>query len=217
MYSIELMKKRHSVRQYLNEPIDNDKKEVLNKIIEDINLKQNTHIQIVYDEPTAFNSFMAHYGKFENVTNYIALVGKDEEKLGYYGEEIVLKAQEIGLNTCFVALSYNKNKAKSKISILQNEKLFCVIAIGKGKNHGMPHHSKKREDVLQLVGEKPSWLDDAITACLLAPTALNQQKFIISCNNGDVDVKIKGVGPYTTLDLGIVKFHLDCIKKANNQ
>ena len=76
MYSIELMKKRHSVRQYLNEPIDNDKKEVLNKLIEDINLKQNTHIQIVYDEPTAFNSFMAYYGKFENVTNYIALVEK---------------------------------------------------------------------------------------------------------------------------------------------
>ena len=51
-----------------------------------------------YDEPKCFGSFMAHYGKFENVKNYIAIVGskKDQEKAGYYGEKIVLKCQELG-------------------------------------------------------------------------------------------------------------------------
>jgi hypothetical protein len=50
------------------------------------------------------DSMMAHYGKFIGVKNYIALVGPkssvQEERLGYYGEQIVLKAQKLGLNTC---------------------------------------------------------------------------------------------------------------------
>ena len=55
-------------------------------------------IQVFYDEPKCFDSFMAHYGKFENVKNYIAIVGNknDQEKAGYYGEKIVLKCPELG-------------------------------------------------------------------------------------------------------------------------
>ena len=50
---------------------------------------------------------MAHYGKFENVKNYIAIVGNknDQEKAGYYGEKIVLKCPELGLNTCLLYTS----------------------------------------------------------------------------------------------------------------
>ena len=59
---------------------------------------------------------MAHYGKFENVKNYIAIVGNknDQEKAGYYGEKIVLKCPELGLNTCWVAMTYGKSKAEIK-------------------------------------------------------------------------------------------------------
>ena len=59
---------------------------------------------------------MAHYGKFDGVHNYIALVGKKsstlDETLGCYGEQLVLKAQEIGLNTCWVAMTHGKSKAQ---------------------------------------------------------------------------------------------------------
>ena len=59
---------------------------------------------------------MAHYGKFENVKNYIAIVGNknDQEKAGYYGEKIVLKCPELGLNTCWVSMTYGKSKAEIK-------------------------------------------------------------------------------------------------------
>ena len=59
---------------------------------------------------------MAHYGKFENVKNYIAIVGNknNQEKAGYYGEKIVLKCPELGLNTCWVAMTYGKSKAEIK-------------------------------------------------------------------------------------------------------
>ncbi|MEI3552822.1 MAG: nitroreductase family protein [Acutalibacteraceae bacterium] len=40
------------------------------------NQESGLHIQLVTNEPKAFDSFMAHYGKFKGVTNYLALIGK---------------------------------------------------------------------------------------------------------------------------------------------
>lgn len=92
---MEIIEKRHSVRQYTDQKIEAEKREVINELIANINRENGLHIQAFYDEPNCFDSKMAHYGKFENVNNYIALVGnkKDEEKAGYYGEQIVLKCQ----------------------------------------------------------------------------------------------------------------------------
>lgn len=86
---LELMKQRHSVRSYYEKEIELEKKEQLEQLIKEINENANLHIQACFDEPKAFNTFMAHYGKFEGVTNYIALVtikNKDIE-IGYYGEK----------------------------------------------------------------------------------------------------------------------------------
>ena len=107
MDPIEIMKQRHSVRQYLDKPIPAEIRTQLDSYVAELNKESQLNIQIIYDEPNCFNSFMAHYGKFSGVSNYIAIVGKKEkdleEKAGYYGEKLVLKAQELGLNTCWVA------------------------------------------------------------------------------------------------------------------
>lgn len=95
MEILELMKQRHSVRQYKDIAIDSKQRTVLNELIEEINNEAGLHIQIFYDEPQCFDSMMAHYGKFTGVKNYIALVGKKssklDETLGYYGKKIVLQ------------------------------------------------------------------------------------------------------------------------------
>ena len=77
MDTLQLMKDRHSVRQYINQPIEQDKRFVINKLIKEINEESGLQMQVFYDEPQCFDSFMAHYGKFENVTNYIAIVGEN--------------------------------------------------------------------------------------------------------------------------------------------
>ena len=69
---LELMKERHSVRQYKNQTIESSKREEINSLINAVNAESKLSIQVFYDEPKCFNSFMAHYGKFENVKNYIA-------------------------------------------------------------------------------------------------------------------------------------------------
>ena len=74
MEILELMKQRHSVRQYKDIAVDSQQRTVLNELIEEINDEAGLHIQVFYYEPQCFDSLMAHYGKFAGVKNYIALV-----------------------------------------------------------------------------------------------------------------------------------------------
>jgi hypothetical protein len=210
MEIIELMKERHSVRQYTDKKIEKEKREVLNALIAKINQKAGLHIQIIYDEPKCFNSMMAHYGKFDGVNNYIALVGeksKSDESLGYYGEQIVLKAQELGLNTCWVAMTHGKSKAQ----IDKGEKMVCLISLGYGKTAGVAHKSKKLSEVCNYKKDMPEWFLSGMEAALLAPTAMNRQKFYFELLP-DNSIKITcGKGLYTKLDLGIVKYHFEVV------
>lgn len=210
MEIIELMKERHSIRQYTDKKIEKEKREVLNALIAKINQKAGLHIQIIYDEPKCFNSMMAHYGKFDGVNNYIALVrekSKPDEALGYYGEQIVLKAQELGLNTCWVAMTHGKSKAQ----IDKGEKLVCLISLGYGKTAGAAHKSKKLSEVCNYKKDMPEWFLSGMEATLLAPTAMNRQKFYFELLP-DNSIKITcGKGLYTKLDLGIVKYHFEVV------
>lgn len=109
----DIIKSRHSVRSYTLQPLSADEVAMLDSQIRRYNAEGSLNMQLVVNEPNAFGrSLMAHYGKFRNVTNYIALTGPKsndtEAKLGYYGEKIVLEAQKAGLNTCWVGLSFSK-------------------------------------------------------------------------------------------------------------
>ena len=211
MELIEVMKSRHSVRQYQDKPIEEEKKAILDTLIAEINQENNLHIQAIYDEPKCFDSFMAHYGKFSGVKNYIALIKKKsdplDETLGYQGERIVLKAQELGLNTCFVALTHGKSKA----IIQKGEKLVCLIALGYGVTKGVSHQSKPIKKASNAKKDSPSWFLEGVKAALLAPTAMNQQKFRFELQeDGQVKRSTKG-GFYTKLDLGIANCHFEMI------
>ncbi len=206
---LEIMKQRHSVRQYSDKSIEQEKRKELDTLTAQLNKKSGLHIQIIYDEPKCFDSFMAHYGKFSGVHSYIALVGKKsadlDEKLGYYGEQLVLKAQELGLNTCWVALTHGKSKA----DVGKGEKQVCLISLGYGVTQGESHKSKPMEELCSKSENMPEWFKVGMEAALLAPTAMNQQKFHFELlPNGDVKADCGG-GFYTKLDLGIVKYHFE--------
>lgn len=215
---LQSMKVRHSVRSYTNQPIEGKVKEDLLSFIAQCNKQSGLHIQLVLDEPNAFDTLIAHYGKFSGVRNYIALVGKKdtnlEEKCGYYGEKIVLYAQTLGLNTCWVALTYSKGKAVFELD--KGEKLCLIIAIGYGTNEGVPHKSKSRKAVINGEPTKlPVWFIKGIDAALLAPTAMNQQKFVFSLKDNTVTAKAK-IGFYSKIDLGIAKYHFELGAGTNN-
>lgn len=207
---LEMMKARHSVRQYSGKKIEGDKREALAALVNECNKESGMRIQILFDEPKCFDSMMAHYGKFSGVENYIALVGQKDnsldEKAGYQGEKLVLRAQELGLNTCWVAMTHGKSAAE----IRKDEKLACIIALGYGATQGVSHQSKSVEQLCSCASEMPDWFAKGMEAVMLAPTAMNQQKFHITFEGGKVSAKA-GKGFYTKMDLGIVKYHFEAV------
>lgn len=209
MEALELMKQRHSVRQYKPRAIEPEKRAALNDLCSELNQKAELSIQIVYDEPNCFDSFMAHYGKFSGVHNYIALIGKKspelEETLGRCGEQLVLKAQELGLNTCWVAMTHGKSRA----IVGPGEKQVCLISLGYGETQGVAHKSKPMQALCRCAEPIPEWFEKGMTAAMLAPTAMNQQKFRFELRADGTVKAACGSGFYTKLDLGIVKYHFE--------
>lgn len=207
---MEAIKERNSVRSYTDKKIEGEVKKSLEDEIMACNQDGGLNIQLITEEPNAFDSFLAHYGKFSGVNNYIALIGKKgselEEKVGYYGERIALKAQQLGLNTCWVALTFNKKK--SKCVVQSDEKLVCVLALGYGTTSGTPHKSKPLESLCKYEGEAPDWFNRGMEAVVLAPTATNQQKFRLTGAEKKVKAEATG-GFYSKVDLGIVKYHFE--------
>ena len=213
---MELMQKRHSVRQYRDQPIPDEIRKELNEYTAELNSKSGLNIQILYDEPDCFNSTRAHYGRFENCSNYISMVaGKTpdpREACGYYGELLVLKAQELGLNTCWVALTHGKSRAVVK----ENETEVIIISLGYGKNPGNERKSKTPEEVSNVDPDSPAWFQDGVRAALLAPTAINQQKFYLTRKGNQVLAKAGLVGPCLKIDLGIIKCHFELAAGKEN-
>lgn len=211
MNYLELIKERHSVRKYLDKEIEKEKIDLINQKVQEINNQSGLNIQFITNEPKAFNSMLVHYGKFKNVKNYLIFIGKKtknfSELCGYYGEQLVLYIQSLGLNTCWVALTYKK--IKSRYTINKNEKILLSISVGYGENNGIPHKSKKITEVSNVNNNSPEWFKNGVEAALLAPTAINQQQFYFHLDeNNHVTVKPL-IGFYTKVDLGIVKYHFE--------
>ncbi|MBQ4585955.1 MAG: nitroreductase [Clostridia bacterium] len=201
--------KRHSVRQYQDREIEKDLADKLNEFIKAINLESGLSFELVLNEKTAFTGPLAHYGKFEHCYNYIIIKGpaKREEDVGYYGEKIVIYAQQIGLNTCWVALTYSKGKLNLRLE--KGEKFYLLISIGYGRHRGLPRKSKPMEDLCRVNGEMPEWFKNGMDFAMRAPTAINQQRFMITLlENGEVEAK-SFFGPCHKIDLGIVKYHFE--------
>ena len=210
MTEMDAIRERHSVRRYLDQPLRREDAAALEDAVRACNQKSGLHIQLVTNEPKAFNGFMAHYGKFSGVSNYFALVGKAgaelQEKCGYWGERLVLKAQQMGLNTCWVAMTFSK--VKSAYTVENGEKLAAVIALGHGSTQGTAHKSKGVDEVVKADGPLPDWFRAGVESALLAPTAMNQQKFLFTLADGKVAARATG-GFYSKIDLGIVKYHFE--------
>ena len=161
------------------------------------------------------------YGKFHGVENYLVMAGQKadnlDERIGYYGEQRVLLAQALGLNTCWAGLSYRKVNGAYKIE--KGEKLTCMIALGYGESQGVSHKIKTMEQVSNATSNSPSWFRKGVEAALLAPTAINQQKFSfflqdqkgtkVGCKPKVIAKRGFSMVGYTKMDLGIAKLHFE--------
>ncbi len=209
---LEAIRTRHAVRSYTDKEIESSILERIKSEIDICNKESGLNIQFFIDEPNAFDSMMAHYGKFSGVKNYIALIGKKspdlQEKIGYYGAKVELIATTLGLQSCWVVSTFSKSATKKSSEIKKDEKLLAVIALGYGTTMGVPHKGKEIEELCRIDGEMPAWFKAGMEAAMLAPTAMNQQKFMITLNDNNVKVEKTGAF-YSDVNLGIVKYHFE--------
>ncbi len=220
---IEAIKSRHSVRRYLNRSLSEEIKATLQNKINELNSQYNLNIQLICNEPKAFTGIFA-YGKFSGVENYFVMAGvKDssfDERVGYCGEQLVLLAQQLGLNTCWAGLSYRR--IANTYILKPNEKIACYIALGYGETQGCDHKRKTFTEVCNINDNSPEWFVRGVEAALLAPTAINQQKFYFKLlpqvSGKPVVVAQRGLSlvGYTQLDLGIAKLHFEIAAGKEN-
>ena len=214
----EAIEARHSVRAYTGQPLAADVVEVLEEKIRELNEKGHLHMQLIRNETKAFQGKLAKYGKFRGVNDYIVMAGQKaddlDERIGYYGEQLVLLAQTLGLNTCWVGLSYSKVPGTYVLDA--GEVIEAYISIGYGETQGISPKIKSVEQVSNTNDLTPSWFRQGVEAALLAPTAVNQQKFFfeyIPARDGKpVRVLAKrnfSLIGFTQMDLGIAKCHFE--------
>lgn len=213
----EAIKARHSVRRYIDQPIEANTVAILQHEVEEVNARGHLHIQLVTNEPRAFRGKMA-YGTFRGVSNYLVMAGQRaddlSERIGYYGEWLVLVAETLGLNTCWAGVTYNN--IREAYTLAPDERLCCMIALGYGDDPGRKHKRKTVEQLSNASDATPEWFRRGVEAAVLAPTAINQQKFYFTYLGTDAN----GIGRvradrrfslfgYTRMDLGIAKLHFE--------
>ncbi len=215
---LEAIAARHSVRHYRPEPLTAQHRAALLAEVDECNRLSGLHIQLVTDEPHCFHNWKT-YGSFSGVRHYLVMAGRKEagldERVGYYGERLVIFMQQHGISSCWAGVSYRK--VAGTFTLLPGEKVVCMIALG--YDAGRPPHKHGRRSVQQVSNADaatPAWFERGVQAALLAPTAVNQQKFYLAYRGLGTDGRhriealrrFSWVG-YTRVDIGIVKFHFE--------
>lgn len=212
MTLLEAIQSRHSVRHYISEPLTQDIVNTLQTKIDECNRKGSLHIQLVLNEKKGFSGMMA-YGSFSGVENYIVMAGRKshdlDERVGYYGEQLVLLAEQLGLGTCWAGISYRKVKGTYQLEA--DEKIACMISLGYHDDPGRNMRKKTPEQISNVSSNTPEWFRKGVEAACLAPTAVNQQKFSFEYIAPDKVMANKGFSMigYTKMDLGIAKLHFE--------
>lgn len=210
---------RKSRRAYTIEPIATEKVAYLQKKIQRFNMDGRLSLHWLEHGGEAFTALKS-YGMFKNVDAIIVLKGSRStadllERIGYFGELLVLEATALGLGTCWIAGTYNK---KSKLFSLENdEELVAILSIG----NVPPEQTMKEKFIYRTVRRKsiplekfytadsevPQWFLTGIEAVQKAPSAIHSQRVRFHYAENGVTASVPGTWPTDRIDLGIAKLH----------
>ena len=214
----EAAAKRTSRRKYLEKPLDAQSVRILNEKIAAINRDEGLHIQLVLDGAKPFAGFRRSYGLLTGVQSFLALAGNPasphwRERLGYFGELLVLEAQRLGISSCWVGGSYRKEDAVCDLR--EGESLTCVIALGYCPEKPSPRErflcgvihrkSKSAQDMSRAEADAPQWFHSGVQAVCCAPSANNSQPVLFRYRAGTATADVPSGGH--DIDLGIAKLH----------
>jgi hypothetical protein len=210
---------RISRRKFEKEPITDYEKEKIISVINQLNDVSGLTMAFMEDGSSAFQNLRKSYGLFSNVRSLILMKGKKEdkdlkEKIGYYGEDLVLAITDLNLGTCWVGGTFDKNE----LVIDSSEELACVVVVGKVAAPSLTEKMvrstarrkvKRMEERIISDQPLPQWVQNGMKAVLLAPSAKNTQKATFKYENNILSAQIADDYSMDMIDLGIAKKHFE--------
>lgn len=183
----QAIQERHSVRLYTEKKIEGDVLTSLQNEISRINKESGMSIRLVLNEPKAFGRFLLKtVVKFKNAVNYMVISGPESDTLnldaGYYGEQLVLYAQTLGLGTCWAMMAGKKEADKD---LPKGHKSVILISIGYPENPGV--HAGWSQKCIFYTFYEPIW----------GVSDVNKVRMLF------------GSSTLAQIDAGIVKFHFE--------
>lgn len=218
----EAIKNRHSRRSYLREALRDDDVRYLKGRIREYNQKYGLHMKLVCGHPEIFKGFRNSYGMFHNVENFIMMMGNSrdvymQEKLGYFGERLILEAVSRNMGTCWVGGTFAKSALEPYVK--DGEKLYCVIAIGYTSDkkslkeqlisRATRRNGKSVEAMSNYTSRSPEWMKNGMEAVQLAPSALFKQPVYFRQEQKCVYAEVEHPESHEMLDLGIAMLHFE--------
>jgi len=222
MTLLEAIDIRRSRRKYLPDPIDEKTREKLQALAQEYSAKAGARIELVFDNGEAFDGLRRTYGLLTGVGNYAGLIAckgdrEAAERLGYYGELLMLRAVAMGLGTCWVGGSFDR--ASCPFILTECEEIICTITLGvtNEKNslresffYAATHRKTKTAgQMTQADAPVPDWFAAGMESVRKAPSAVNRQPVTFSYKNGAVTAGLEKVSTSSLLDLGIAKLHFE--------
>jgi len=211
---------RVSRRHFSDKSIDANTTNQINSLIAKYNQSGTLNFRLIENAETAFKSFLVAYGKFKGIKNAVALSvnrSTDDylEKVGYFGEQIVLNMVAMGLDTCWVGVDFNR---KSEVFTLQeNEELVAVLVFGYAKDtpikietekYGINHRTTLAiEEVTSNDQILPHHVEEGIVAILKAPSTKNKQPVRVEYKNAQLKLSVNLRRKQNLIELGIAKAH----------
>lgn len=210
---------RVSRRKFDEEMITNSEKEKIISLISQLNEASGLTMEFMEDGSGAFQKLRKSYGLFTNVRSLILMKGKKDdknlkEKVGYYGEDLVLAVTDLGLGTCWVGGTFDRDE----LAVNESEELACVVVIGKVAAPSLTEkimrsatHRKVKSMEERIISSQPlpQWVQNGMKAVLLAPSAKNTQKVIFKYENDILSAQIEDDYAMDLIDLGIAKKHFE--------
>lgn len=149
-----------------------------------------------------------------------------QEKVGYYGEHLVLRAVQLGLATSWAVLDDADTVADPWWELEDGESVVWVIAFGHGARPGGRRRSKPMAELASVahgdgtaadgadgdadtLAGAPEWFVRGMEAAMAAPTSLSQQPFHFTLNE-DGSVTAEALrGLFSHVGLGCAKCHFE--------
>lgn len=206
----EAVYQRHTVRRFRDEAIPQELLDKLRAHIEEINRNNELAITLSGEH---LEDLYEYYDELEGrgIRYYIVLAGKDCPELlgkfGYFGADIALYAQTLGLNTWWVGGFDNKNSLDRSLD-LDSIRASGLLLLGYGTTQGVQHPLRKAEEIGFYEGEAPQWFKDGIETLLYAPTGHNRLAYTVKGEGSKVSISY---GPHIRpeIERGIGKYFFE--------